>query len=337
MSDDHTMGASTHAFQTLDLQRPVPSALCEDADTSIVGAIGNRARQELSSMQELLGDHSDAKAFHTLERWTRGTLERIAQLVDHGEICLLGNELLPLSRQGWPFSRPVRLGVFPVAANPLHWLHVLGGLAVMERLRLDKVMYVVAGADPREPGLAAETIRHAMADAVLGLFSPLLEYSSMARGTASDGEENVFRIAASSSAGTLHVFYIAGSDHFGRHPPSSGRPDTIRKLEKGIRRRAHGFDPRRHKLSAVFLNRRGHFESVETFLDVRWIDDLPLHCSSTRIRGALVGHEKLSELSFLPYSVYSTICSRGLYGMSLGGHVAGLASAGNSQEGDDLL
>ena len=73
-------------------------------------------------------------------------------------------------------------------------------------------------------------------------------------------------------------------------------------------------------------------KNVDTFLDVRWISDLPLHTSSTRIRGALTGKQVLSELSFLPYSAYGLICASGLYGMSLEGQ----RKDGNPQEGVDV-
>ncbi len=288
------------------------------ADTPFVEGIENKVRQELSSMQALLGDHSDARAFFTLSRWARLTLGRISRLVDEGaihpsEIARLHGGTHRL------FTRPLRLGVFPVAANPLHWLHVFSGLAAMARFRLDKVVYIVAGRDPRKPTLASEQVRHRMTKELLGLFFPLLEYSPIARGSASNGEENVFRILASSKAKSIHVFYIAGSDHYCSCVPPGRNPDTITKLEKGIRRRAHGFNPHRHKLSVVFLDRGGNVGNVETFLDVRWIHDLPLHTSSTRIRGALAGEQVLSELSFLPYSAYSAICAGGFYSMSLGG------------------
>jgi len=305
---------------------PAASAFSE-GDGHAMERIVDGVSQELACMQSLLGDHSDARAFLTMEDWAHSTIRRIADLVAEGTICPRIDARLRLGRRSRSFDRPFRLGVFPIAGNPLHWLHVFSGLAAMERLQLDKVIYVVAGADPRKPTLASEQVRHCMAKKVLGLFSPLLEYSAIARGSATVGEENLFRIVSTANIEALHLFYIAGSDHYRRVAPSGDDSDTIQKLEKGIRRRTHGFNPRRHQLSAVFLDRGGYIEHVDTFLDVRWINDLPLHTSSTRIRGAFTGEQELSELSFLPYSAYGVICASGLYGMSLEGQ------EGNLQEG----
>jgi len=111
------------------------------------------------------------------------------------------------------------------------------------------------------------------------------------------------------------VFYLAGSDHYHRVTPRDGRPDTIQRLETGIRKRIGGFSPRTHKLSAVFLDRGDHREPVETFLDVRWMDHLPVRASSTAIRDALSGQQALCELVALPFTAYCAICEQGTYRM----------------------
>jgi hypothetical protein len=269
---------------------------------------------ELSSMEKLLHRHADVEAFAAMDRWARSTLGQIGALVSRGVICpSMAEQEDPDSRFRSRTLRPLRLGVFPIAADPLHWLHVLTGLAAMENLRLDKVVYVVAGEDRRKPMLAPEQFRHLIAREVLKLFSPLLEYSAIALGSAADGEENVFRIIASFPGRPLHAFYIAGSDHNQRFVSSSGDPDTIQKLERGAQGRLLGFNPRNHKLSVVFLDRGGHLDSTETFLDVHWVRALPLQTSSTRIRDALAGKGPLLELSFLPYSAFRIISTHGLY------------------------
>jgi hypothetical protein len=91
-------------------------------------------------------------------------------------------------------DRELRIGVFPTAANLFHWARLLGGLIVMERFLLDKVIFVIAGQDSRRPKIAPEDIRHSMAKEVLELFHPLFEYSSIALGTTTSGEENLFKI-----------------------------------------------------------------------------------------------------------------------------------------------
>jgi nicotinic acid mononucleotide adenylyltransferase len=272
--------------------------------------------RELSSMQEILGHHADADAFLALQRWTRSTLGNIGNLMASGRIDPTAAERKKGgSMNASPRRRPFRLGVLPTAGNPLHWGHLLAGLAAIERFQLDKVVYLVAGEDPRKPGLAPEDIRHRIAKDVLRLFHPLLEYSPLARGTTEPGELNVFQFFAVHKAWPLHVFYLAGSDHFHRFTSLEGRPDTIQRLETGIRGRIAGFNPRTHRLSAVFLDRGDRCGPVETFLDVRWIDGLPVRASSTTIRGALSGQEPLCELVALPFTAYCAICAQGTYRM----------------------
>jgi nicotinic acid mononucleotide adenylyltransferase len=279
-------------------------------------AIEERVSKELSSMQEMLGNHADGDAFLALEQWTLSTLGRIGDLITNGHMDPAGRGK---RRSGAPRKSPskgsFRLGVFPTAGNPLHWGHLSAGLAAIERFHLDKVVYVIAGEDPRKPTLAPEHIRHRIASEVLGLFHPLLEYSPLSLGSTKPGEVNAFRFFAANKELPLHMFYLVGSDHFHRFTPREGRPDTIQRLETGIRRRSGGFNPRRHKLSVVFLDRGDECEPVESFLDVRWVDHLPVKASSTRIRDALSGQMPLCELVALPFSAYCMICAQGTYRM----------------------
>ena len=212
-------------------------------------------------------------------------------------------------------ARPLRLGVFPIAANPLHWAHLMSGLAAMERFCLDKIMFVIAGSDPRKPDLASAILRHQVAQQVLRLFHPLFEYSPIALGSSLPGEVNIFRIMSSHGARPLHAFYLAGSDHCHRFAPQTGHPDTIQRLEEGVRNAIHGFDPRARWLSVVFLDRGDCSESVASFLDIHWIEQMPLKTSSTKIRGALSGREPLCELAALPFTAYCLLCTQGTYQM----------------------
>lgn len=271
---------------------------------ALTASIAATAIRELSSMQRILGEHADLGALHAIRESMLFTLDRLGDLISEGVIAPDG----PRTRR-----RPFRLGIFPIAANPLHWMHVLGGLGAMERFRLDRVVYIVAGGDPRKPMLAAEHIRHGIAADVLALFEPLLGYSAIARRASRPGEENVFRLIGSLGGGAIHAFYIAGSDHYHRFAPLTGLPDTIERLETGVRERLWGFDPGRQELSVVFLDRGNRGERVESFLEVGWVDDLPLKTSSTSIRDALCGAGPLCDLSSLPFSAYCAICAREAY------------------------
>jgi nicotinic acid mononucleotide adenylyltransferase len=282
----------------------------------VSAAIALRVQRELSMMHGALGDRGDSVAFVELGNWMDHALERIGELIVQGAIDPQRPNRAGRGVGHSPLRGSTsRIGVFPTAANPLHWGHLVGGLAAMERFHLDKVYYVIAGHDPRKPTMAPAGVRHSIAREVLRLFEPLFEYSPVALGNEDPGEINVFRIV-SSGARPLHAFYLAGSDHYHRLTSRAGSPDTIQRLETGVHHRIHGFDPRVHGLSAIFLDRGNPVDPIESDLDIRWIKGLPLQSSSTKIRGALNGSEPLCELAALPFSAYCAICAHGMYPLS---------------------
>src|SRR3989304_2178121 len=109
-------------------------------------------------MEQTLGWHADSDTFLAVRTWTQSVLQHI------GELSALG--LIRPAGTAGPHDqgvRPLRLGVFPIAANPLHWAHLMSGLAAMERFCLDKIMFVIAGSDPRKPNLASAILGHLVA------------------------------------------------------------------------------------------------------------------------------------------------------------------------------
>jgi nicotinic acid mononucleotide adenylyltransferase len=203
--------------------------------------------------------------------------------------------------------------MFPIAGNPFHWAHLLGGLLAMETFALDKIIYVVAGSDPRKPDLAPGEARHAIARSLLRLFHPLLEYSPIALGDSSSGEENLFRILAMNPRQPIHAYYIAGSDHYHRYQPGTGNPDTLQKLEDGIALAANRYDDRIHRVSAAFLDREPVGEEIPTSLDVLWVRGLPVQTSSSGIRLAFSDRKQREKLGALPFTSYKSICGNRLY------------------------
>ena len=264
-------------------------------------------------MKGILGAFANARDFSTLEQSAASSLARIERLILEGKIDpLAAVRHSPGIGQSPRKDREARIGIFPTAANPFHWAHLLGGLIAIERFLLDKVIFVIAGRDSRKPGMAAEEVRHSMAREVLDLFHPLFEYSSIALGTATSGEENLFKILGMNACRTVHAFYIAGGDHYHRFHPVTGSPETIQKLEDGISSEAHGFDKQLHRVSAIFLQREDEGRDIPTFLDVHRIEKLPVQTSSTQIRRALEDR-RWQQLYTLPFIGLVSICGSGLY------------------------
>jgi hypothetical protein len=170
-------------------------------------------------------------------------------------------------------------------------MHLIGGLMAIARFRLDKIVYIIAGEDARKPHLLPIPIRHQMGKEVLASFAPYFEYSAQ----------------------RIHAFYLAGSYHYQRFHPQTGDPDTIQRLEDGIRHKIYDFCERRHRISVIFLDRGLPEPEVDTFLDIKWMRDLPLHCSSTGIRDALNGRSAPDKLLAVPYTVFKYIRLLELY------------------------
>jgi nicotinic acid mononucleotide adenylyltransferase len=270
--------------------------------------------RELLFMQEILRGYVDDGLF--------------AELLEVASSCSKAVEAL--LRKGWirpwhalrldsagpeppPGERVLRIGVFPTSANPFHWMHLIGGLMAIARFRLDKIVYIIAGEDARKPHLLPIPIRHQMGKEVLASFAPYFEYSPIAIDNCLPGEVNLFRLLQLNSAQRIHAFYLAGSDHYQRFHPQTGDPDTIQRLEDGIRHKIYDFCERRHRISVIFLDRGLPEPEVDTFLDIKWMRDLPLHCSSTGIRDALNGRSAPDKLLAVPYTVFKYIRLLELY------------------------
>jgi nicotinic acid mononucleotide adenylyltransferase len=210
-------------------------------------------------------------------------------------------------------EQPLRIGVYPLAANPLHWGHILVGLTAVSSLTLDKVIYVIAGKDSRKPALLPEGIRHHLGRSVIEGFHPLFAYSPLALGTELDGETNLGRLLKLNTRQPMEVFYIAGADHYHR-TTSRGEPDTIEKLEGIVKEQKETRAP--HSISVVFIDRsdtKVQRRKVKTSLDVLALPTVPIPFSSTAARKALC-HEGFSEpLVSLPYSCLLEIRTGGLY------------------------
>jgi len=280
-----------------------------------ITAIASNVRGEIHTMRDVLGRSANAIDFLNLEQHAVTAFGRIERLIGEGRIEPLAKVRHSVEGGKFPIvDRALRVGVFPTAANPLHWAHLIGGLVAAERFHLDKVIFIIAGHDPRKPELASENVRHAMAKKVIELFHPLFEYSSIALGTATSGEENLFKILGMNPAQAIHAFYIAGGDHYHRFSPATGRPDTIQKLEDGLASKAYGFNGQLHRVSPVFFHREGKVADIPTFLDVRRVGKLPVQTSSTEIRWALKDPHNWWKLYALPFGALVSICGNRLWG-----------------------
>lgn len=210
-------------------------------------------------------------------------------------------------------SKTLRIGIYPVAANPFHWAHMLAGLSALVRFRLDKVVYLISGSDPRKPSMISAEIRHFMGKEVLKMFAPLFGYSSSAMGSNDDGETNMFKMLALNPEQRIDAFYIVGADHYHRIHPKTGAADTIQKIEEHLARNTGDFNDALHSVSIIFIERGARHHVVETCLPMAFIPEMPFAASSTMIREAFQGKHGINNLALMPYAAYRCAVELGLY------------------------
>lgn len=270
---------------------------------------------QIQGMAQLATERARHAYLHAIAACAVERIDALAEMVQTGKTHPLRDvrlaETFPSVREN---GNPLRVGFYALAANPLHWGHILVGLTALVLMRLDRVVFVVAGADPRKPFLLTAEDRHRLAREVIDTFEPFFAYSPIALGTDLDGETNLGRLLALNPHLHMHAFYIAGSDHY-RRRNERGEPDTIEKLEclAGGLRSAAGPE---QSLSAVFVDRPGQSARpghIDTFLDVHVLPAMPLVCSSTAARHALCEGKFTEALTSVPYATFAEIQSLRLY------------------------
>ncbi|MCD6539502.1 MAG: glycogen/starch synthase, partial [Candidatus Omnitrophica bacterium] len=222
-----------------------------------------------------------------------------------------------------PISTVIRIGIYPCAANPLHWDHLLVGLKVIAEQELDKVIFVIQGPDERKPILVhTQKYRFELTPKVLALFNPLFEFTE---NKSPDGETDIIRILKLNPHQKIDAFYIVGGDHYNRWAKEEApdnllkgtdeylewvinkgrepKPDTIQKLEENPQK--YNLNVLFHKITAVFIQ-RGKQKKIKTSLDIKLLPPVG-DASATAIREALKllseGKEKEAKekLIYLPY------------------------------------
>ncbi|HUJ74917.1 MAG TPA: hypothetical protein VL359_08665 [bacterium] len=269
-------------------------------------------------MSQWTEDPQCTDCLRSIQRYIDVLFGAVRDLHRRGRIDpLLSMRLVDGDAPVWGVPRRVRLGVYPIAANPLHWGHLVVGLSALARLGLDKVVFLIAGTDPRKPMLAPAEERHRLARAMIEMFRPLFAYSPLPLGTDLDGETNLGRLMALNATQPLEIFYIAGADHCRRSTPA-GDPDTVDKVEQVSQERA----ARAHRISLVFVDREGvpgAGDRLDTFLDVHCLPPVPFSFSSTAARRALGATAPCAALMSLPYASLLEIRAAGLYAAPMGG------------------
>jgi len=294
-------GALEARFSQLDLEYPLPA----DSPTSAVRA---RVRaQLLSAAREL--NQPEGELLEAVARESDRALAKIQRRLDAREIDPLRTVRLSEGDPEPASSEHAHIAVYPVAADPFQWGHLLIALRAVGDLGVDKVVFVLAGDDPRKPAMTPVERRHPMGRDVLAIFEPFFAYSPIAVGTTLDGETNIFRILALNPERRVDAWYMVGDDHY-RLVDKKGNPDTLPKLERNYAAsEAMGHSPTLHALKVAFIKREHPAEEVPTSLEVKFLDHVGFDASSTQVRGG--------RHTLMPFSAYDFARRNdGLYGVA---------------------
>ena len=283
--------------------------------SGVTNGIVRRVRDQLEEMALRLEDPSSRACLACIKGYTEKHLASVAALMQTGQID--PHRRMRLSEHDGPapiYGRPLRLGIFPITADPFHWGHLLCALSAMTFAKLDKVVFVIAGTDRRKPWLSDSDVRQQLGRSVIDLFKPLFASSPIALGTDLDGESNCFRLLALNPDQQIDAFYVAGTDHC-RRVDSEGEPDTVQKIERKLKA-SREWSRRSQTVSLLFLGRGsaiGGTDFVDSFLDIHVLPSIPLSCSSTAIRKTLSDGSLCEALAALPFAAYQGIQQLGLY------------------------
>jgi nicotinic acid mononucleotide adenylyltransferase len=285
-------------FVLLDGQFPLPAA-------GYAASVRLQIRAELLSTARAMPE-ADGNLLETVAEQSDRALAAIQRRLDADEIDpLLELRVDPTAQPVAPNTRPIKVGVYPVAGDPLHWGHLIVALRAIGDLSIDKVVFVLAGDDPRKQTMTPVADRHPMGQEVLGLFAPFFTYSPIAIGTQFDGETNIFRLLALNSGAPVEAWYMVGDDHY-RLKDKSGNPDTLPKLEAN-REKFLGGDGALHRLKVAFIERERPTEAVPTSLEVKFVKHAGFEASSSEVRAG--------NFALVPDVVRRYALDKGLYGL----------------------
>lgn len=285
-------------FALLDQRYPLPA-------DSLTAKVRGRVRDQLlSAAQEY--EAPSPEILEVVARECDKALVRIQERLDAGEIDPTRRIRVSEDQPEILSEQHARVGVYPVAADPFQWGHLIIALRAVGSLGVDKVVFVLAGDDPRKPTMTPVEKRHPMGREVLALFEPFFEYSPIAVGTTLDGETNIFRILALNGDRRVDAWYMVGDDHY-RLVDKKGNPDTLPKLEANYARDL-GHNRSLHNVKVSFIRREQPDFHVPTDLEVAFLDHVGFEASSTLVRGG--------QHSLMPYAAYSYARNHlGMYGI----------------------
>jgi len=192
-----------------------PVSLPQESDwlDPVTGDILLQVMTELATMMSILGRASAGRRITEIQARARTLLHDVARGIATQQInpwsrIRLSPEEPPLS----PSASSVRVGVFPLSANPIHWGHLLSALSAMTAARLDKIVFVISSDSSPAAEVYPEELRRGAAAEAIALFQPLFTLVPASAGKTLNGPASLFRLLGLNGQQMVEAFYLAAWD-----------------------------------------------------------------------------------------------------------------------------
>ena len=250
-------------------------------------------------LDNIQGKDENPELYAVVYNSVKATLDLIADKIEAKDIDPSVMENIRLSQADIKNRGPAeriqgeaRIGLFPVAANPIHWGQLVAALKEMAEQNLSGVVFVLQGpGDTDKPEVELTMAeRLEMAKAMLGEFGGIFKASTISYETRGRGEKTVFDLIGlnedlvdpdklADDGSRVTWAYMAGSDHehvwkesviqshFGE-PDYFEKPmasydfdeelDTIGKFYQSIEQKREYLRQIGHHIEVFFNNRPGN-------------------------------------------------------------------------------
>lgn len=285
----------------LGMDQATAEASCVEEGTDwldpVTGDVLMQVMTELANMTSMLGRAAARRRIGEIQGLVRALLHQVAQLIMAGEIDPWTRlRMTPDDPPVSPSADVVRIGVLPLSANPIHWGHLLSGLSVMVRARLDKIVYLICHDPSPATELYPEELRRGAAAVAIALFQPLFTLVPAQAGKSLDGPASFFRLLGLNGQQTVEAFYVSGYES----GASISIIETMEALHAESNRIGAGHNERLHPVSLVRMDAAagegpasGNPRLLVIPSPLPWV-------STSAVRAALSSSLHRDELSALP-------------------------------------
>jgi len=279
---------------------PARADMAEERLDPVTGDVLMQVVTELASMMSLLGKGLAARRIAEIQAQATAFLHQIARLMVYREVNPWTRLRLTPDEPPASYSpTAARVGVIPLAANPIHWGHLLSGLSVMIQARLDKIVFVITRDSYPEGDLFPEELRRGAAAEAIAIFQPFFTLVPGSAGRLQTGPASLIRLLGLNSQQIVEAFYVSGYESC---TPASINETTDALVKEG--RASFGQSGRLPRVSIVSIG--AWADETPGLSDARVLvvpSPLPGFSDGT-VRAALRSSQRREELAGLPACVF---------------------------------